>query len=545
MSEAAYRGVSRRMLLAVALVAIVVYLPSIFNGFAYDDIAVLQNDARIHTLKNLAKVFAQPYWADRGREFAIYRPLTSFSFAIDWFVSREYPMWFHIVNVLWHAGACVLLLLVLAELFPPVAALAGALLFAVHPVHVEAVATVVGRAEVMSAAFSFAAALLWLRGGERLRPRTALAVAALYALAMLAKESAAALPAVLVLLDAARGEWSLRPASLAAYLRRRGPALLLLAVALAGELAARQAVVGRMGPAIVDPIFDVAASGADRVRTALSAWPVFLRLLFFPRVLLADYAPRISMPALHWTAGAIAGAVLLAGCVVGGIVALARGRGRAALGLLWFPVAILPVSNLLFPTGIFIAERTLYVPSVALSIGFAGLTALALRAHWGADWRVLAAAAAPLMLVLTARTVVREPEWRNTVTIFAALDRDAPEAFRVQWDLARRARRKGNKLDAATHFARALELWPSRMALVVEAGQNAVELGWTDYARALAAMAQSRWPHDPSVRRLVAAAAKGRPGRSSRPRMAAPSGPRPPGRRADAAGGDAGSPPRL
>ncbi|MBX6362737.1 MAG: hypothetical protein IRZ00_02615 [Gemmatimonadetes bacterium] len=539
MSAPAPGRVSRRMQLAIALMAIVVYLPSIFNGFAYDDVAVVQNDGRIHTLTNLARIFAQPYWADRGTEFAIYRPLTSASFAIDWFVSRGYPMWFHIVNVLWHAGSCVLLLLVLAELFPPVAALGGALLFALHPAHVEAVANVVGRAEVMSAAFAFAAALLWMRSGARLGVRTAVAVAALYALAMLAKESAVTLPALLVLLDAARGEWRVGSSSAAAYLRRRAPALALLGVALAGELAARYAVIGRMGPAVVDPIFDVASSGPDRVRTALSAWPIFLRILFFPRVLLADYAPRISLPALHWTAGAIAGAALLAGCVVGGLVALARGRGRTALGFLWFPVAILPVSNLLFPTGIFVAERTLYVPSVALSIGVAGLTALALRAPWGADWRVLAAAATPLMLVLAVRSVVREPEWRDTATIFAALDRDAPEAFRVQWDLARRARRAGNKVDAAAHFARALELWPNRLALVVEAGQNAVELGWRDYAASLAAMAQARWPRDPSVRRLVAAVARGRAERPLRPRTASPGGSRSLGRRADAGRPDA------
>ncbi|HET9985989.1 MAG TPA: hypothetical protein VFQ38_20485 [Longimicrobiales bacterium] len=494
-----------RLVLALAGVAALVYLPSLRNGFAYDDVPVIPGDPRIHSWAGLLGAFTRPYWAERGAELGLYRPLTSASFGVDWLLGGGAPAWFHAVNVLWHAGACVLAFLLLAELFAPAAALAGALVFAVHPVHVEAVANVVGRAEAMSAVFFLGAALVWMRAGAALSVRRLAAVAALFALALLSKESAATLPAILVLIDAARGEWSARASGLAGYLRRRGPALGVLLAMLAAATAARVAVVGRLSPAAYDPALDVVAGGPERVLTALQAWPVYLRLLLFPRTLLADYGPRILMPAFGWTAAAAAGLALLAALVLGGLVALERGRPAAALGLLWFPVTILPVSNLLFATGILVAERTLYLPSLALSFGVAALGALA-PALRPAARRTLATLAAAAIVALAARSVVREPEWASTDTIFAALLRDRPDSFRAHWIHARAAALAGDPTGARAHYDEALRLWPYRRGLLLEAGEAAVSQGRLEYAAVIARMAVERWPDDPRARALAAAA---------------------------------------
>lgn len=147
----------------VCLAAIAVYALSVRSGFAYDDVPLILLDPRVHSLGNLPAILTQPYWPVGGQELSIWRPLTTLSFAADWAVSGGAPAWFHLSNVLWHAAACILVLCLLHELFAAPAALAGALLFAVHPVHVEAVANVVGRGDVISAVFALAACLLWIR----------------------------------------------------------------------------------------------------------------------------------------------------------------------------------------------------------------------------------------------------------------------------------------------------------------------------------------------------------------------------------------------
>src|SRR5690606_29986906 len=137
----------RAGLVLTCAVALAAYAPSLGNGFAYDDVPVILLDSRVHSLGNLAAILGQPYWPAGGQELAIWRPLTTLSFAVDWALSSGAPLWFHLTNVLWHAAACGLAFLLLSALFTTPAALAGALIFAVHPVHAEAVANVVGRAE--------------------------------------------------------------------------------------------------------------------------------------------------------------------------------------------------------------------------------------------------------------------------------------------------------------------------------------------------------------------------------------------------------------
>src|SRR5207244_3483617 len=148
----------------------------------------------------------------------IYRPLTTLSFLIDWLVSGGQATWFHIMNALWNAAACALAFLLLTEFFELSAALFGALVFALHPVHVEAVANIVGRAEMISAVFMLWACLLWVKRPADRDANVVAKVTALFMLALCAKESAVMLGPLLVLLDFAASRWSLERRSIAHYL---------------------------------------------------------------------------------------------------------------------------------------------------------------------------------------------------------------------------------------------------------------------------------------------------------------------------------------
>ena len=119
-----------------------------------DDVYIVVFNPLIHTPSGIWRAFAHPYWPP---EFAgkMYRPLVVAGFALDRLTASA--MWYHFVNLLWHAGATVAVAALARRWAGETAALVAGLVFAVHPVHVEAVANVVGRAELMAACFSLLA----------------------------------------------------------------------------------------------------------------------------------------------------------------------------------------------------------------------------------------------------------------------------------------------------------------------------------------------------------------------------------------------------
>ena len=501
--------------LAIAVTATAAYLPAVRNGFAYDDVVVVQQDTRIHSLDHIGSIFAGGYW--QSDDLALYRPMTTLSFAIDWAIGNGSATWFHVSNLLLHVVVSILAFFLLARLFARTPAFAGALVFALHPVHVEAVANIVGRAEILSAGFVLAAGLLWTspRNGAFAEPRLAgaggprgpgrtLAIAGLFALGLLSKESAVMLPAVLVLLDIGQG--SVHPGRLRAWLRARAMPMLTLAVVLVCYFWLRAEAIGSVLPARVDPILEVAQTPLHRVFTALQAWPVWMRLLFFPDLLLADYGPRVLGPALWLTAEGVLGLVLMVAIVLGGVTAWRREQHLLSLGLLWFPVTILPVSNLIVPIGVLVAERTLYLPSFVIAMLIAG-TASWIAAHRAAARPLATAALAVVLLALGARTFTRSPEWASTDAIMLALVRDRPDAFRGRWHAARKARAAGQLRRAMAEYDTAIVLWPFRQRLILEAIGFAAEQ--RHYARAfqLAQHAALQWPGDVDVQRQLAGSA--------------------------------------
>lgn len=508
--------------LGIAAAACAVYLPALRNGFAYDDVVVVQQDARIRSLGSIGDIFTGGYW--QNADLALYRPVTTLSFALDHAIGSGSAAWFHASNLLLHAAVSVLAFFLLARLFGLTPALAGALLFAVHPVHVEAVGNIVGRAEMLSAGFVLGACLLWIRprkGGPPI-----LGTALLFALGLLSKESAVMLPVLLVLLDMARSEAPpahadpvperssrsgqagppAHPAWLRTALQSRAAAFVALALVLAGYLWLRAGVLGAFVPGRVDPILEVVQSPLQRVFTALQAWPVWMRLLFIPDVLLADYGPRILAPALSLTMESALGLILLLATVLGGLFAWRRGERLLALGLLWFPVTILPVSNLIVPIGVLVAERTLYLPSFVMAFLVAGLASF-LATRPAKAKQLAAATLAIALLALSARTLMRVPDWASTDTIMAALVRDRPDAFRGRWHAARKAAAAGEASIAMAEYDTAIVLWPYRQRLVLEAIGFAAQQ--REYARAfqLARHAARHWPGDLAVQRQLAGSA--------------------------------------
>ena len=155
---------AKRLYLVVGTAAVVVYLGALWNRFALDDNPVVLFNPLVHSPGGVWRAFLTSYWPPQVGG-GLYRPLTIATYAIDWKIGHV--AWFHAVNVLWHAAASVMVAVLTRRLSGERAALVSGLLFAVHPVHVEAVANVVGRAELMAALFALLAVYAAL-GRDRL-----------------------------------------------------------------------------------------------------------------------------------------------------------------------------------------------------------------------------------------------------------------------------------------------------------------------------------------------------------------------------------------
>ena len=466
--------------LLVAVAAVLVYLNVLGNQLALDDVAIIQQNARVHQLADQAAIWLTPYWPSYGHELGLYRPFAIFAFALQWVLGGGAAWLFHATSILLHATACLLIFRLLRVLVSlPAAALAGALIFAVHPVHVEAVANAVGQADLLAACAVLSALLIAAtrpNGAGVSWPRR-LSICGLFLLGSLAKESTVVLPALLVAVDAAQGRVRAAGGALP-YLRAIGMPVFLMVSAFALVLLLRVEVLGSlMSPSIAPGLPFL--RGEDRVLVALRAIPEYFRLLLFPADLSSDYAPAVIVPVDTVTPLVILGALLL--LVLAALALLTPIRPAAGLPAAWFLLTILPISNLLFPIGVVIAERLLYLPSVALAMVVAyGWRSVAARAS--TPIRLPAYALIAAIMVLGTRAFIRNADWKDGDAMLAALVRDHPESYRAQYALAT-ALLEIDPIKARGYLDLAYRTWPSDPFLLSQIGR--LELATPDFARAV------------------------------------------------------------
>ena len=457
-----------------ALAAFAVYASTLSHQFVYDDLSVIVANPKLHHLANWREILTSPWWP-RG----LYRPFTSLTLAANWTLSPERPFGFHLANALMHAAAAAALCVLATRLMSLPSALAAALLFAVHPVHVEAVANVVGRAEVLATLFVLLSVLAYLRygdltaerGSSRARALAAAGTLGAAVLALASKESAFALPGILLVADWGRARAEGQP--FAARAAGSWPVWTAALLVTIGWLWLRTAVVGELAGDVPAPGL-AGTSVLDRMAIMLAVVPQYLRLLLYPARLSAEYSPAFLPVSTRLGPAGWLGLVSL--LVFAGIAVAARRRAPVVtVGLAWAAVAILVVGNVLVPSGVVLAERTLYLASagVCLAAGW-------LWGSWYARRRGVAVVA--LGLVLAAgflRTSSRAGVWRDEATFFPQLVADAPGSYRADWVAAMLAYERGDSASGERLM---------RSGLAAYTGSAAM---WSDFAVVLER--QRRW----------------------------------------------------
>ena len=451
--------------LAPALVAALVFAGTLGNGLVYDDPMALARAAESPGALAL-------------RRFG----LTYLSLHAERLVWGDWVAGFHLGNVILHAVASGLAgVLALRLGARPWAACAAGLLFAVHPVHAEAVASLENRKEILAMIFVATSVLLWLRGHAW---ATAAALVA-WGLAMHAKEVAAVgLALVLPLADVLIRRLPLRHA-----LARTVPvlALGLVATALYGGN-----VLAQFTPVAVDKATSGAATSAgDALLVFAAAVPSLARLLVFPLTLSADYpTPRPDGPG----DGAVLGGIALVTIAVAGIALAARRAPLAAFALAWTVCMYAPLSTVVPLGPHFVAERYLYVPSFGVCL-LVGLGLDALRGH------AKAAAGATLALLVVAgaaRSMARVPDWHDGLSLWESAARAIPGGTgRIYAELGLALSRADRSAEAIDHFRRSIAAGPEKADTQSNLGLELFKVGDIEASIPHFARAIEIWPENP------------------------------------------------
>ena len=468
MSEPRFNWTLAFLLLLACSVA---YVNTLDGQWVWDDASSVLLHRHVQQPGQLAQLFREDQHAFGRGQGNFYRPLVAASFMMDYALSGgprpdEYdprtlpevsPFLFHITNMLWHFLAALLFLALLHRLGAPRFVKAAApLLFAVHPLHTEAVAYISGRADMMSAVSIFAALCFAVSAIRLQRPiGGTIGAACCFIGGLLSKESTLIYPVLLAVMFVMLTTIT-REREDAAAANVENPRLWRLAplvsslVILVVYLVLRTTVLrfAEGGAAVASPLF-------QRLVETLQSLGLYAQLLFVPVNLHMERTLDNVSPAY-----ALGGALFLALLVVAIVVAWRRGgphNKRIALGFAWFLAAWAPISGV-FPLNAPLAEHWMYVP-------MAGFWWALLEMLWrlcnSAPARRRAAVAAVFLLciVFTAMTAQRNRDWNNNERLFRATLKQNPNTTRVHHNLAvTYDNLKGNYAGARRHYERYLEL---------------------------------------------------------------------------------------
>lgn len=447
------------------------YWNSLLCGFAFDDVSAILDNKDLRPSTPLKNLFLNDFWGTpmaEERSHKSYRPLTVLTFRLNYLLTELAPASYHLLNLLLHAVVCVLFLGVCRIFLDKNSSLVAALLFAVHPIHTEAVTGVVGRAELLSSIFLLAAFLAYTKSTSPDHSIVWMPIAltvVLVAAATLCKEQGITVVGICcvyevfvaqgftlpLLLDTLKhvivGKDGFPYALLQTLLK-----LIVLVISTLLLVIVRVQVIQSQLPVFTR--FDnpaAVSSFPSRQLTFNYLLPVNAWLLLFPSDLCCDWTMG-TIPLVEYALDLrnIATLVFYAFLSLLAFHSL-RYRHRSAktviMALSLMVLPFIPASNLFFPVGFVVAERVLYVPSM----GFCVLVAHGFKTlshKWNLkklSWLLMGV----LLSTHAVKTFHRNWDWESEYTLFTA-------ALKVNKNNAKLWNNVGHALENQNNYATAL-----------------------------------------------------------------------------------------
>ena len=442
--ESESRGITsrnHRAELVACLLALLCYANTLGNGYCYDDNRIVASNPVVSEPGRWADVWTGDYWGsspdgDASRDL-LYRPVAvgSYRMVHSLFGASPFPQ--HLVNVLLHMIVTFLVVRLARRVSeePGVAFFSGAV-FAVLPIHTEAVAAVVGRADLIATLGVLLALVYHYRvffRGERTNPVAgSILICVAVFLAVGAKEAGLAVFPLLILFDA---YWHMQTHQAPRWIHwLRGAIsfrLVYLIVPFALYLTLRYYALGGRWMQVPPPTKTVNmlvdAPFWQHVLGVIQLWGMYLAKTFWPAVLSVKY----SVNALRLATSPADGLVLLgfAGGLLWMLLAIRDTvRQRFALGLLGAAILLsyLPTSNLFVLIRVFLAERTWYLPSVWLVMAAGILVSRLIKV---VPRTYLFGGLCVIITACLVRSTIRNGEWRDNGSLYASAYRDQPDGI--------------------------------------------------------------------------------------------------------------------
>ncbi len=493
---------TRPLLVALALAAAtcVFYAGVLDNAFVnYDDDLYITDPREIEAGLSRESLV----WAFTSIEGANWFPVTRLSWLLDVQLFGVEARGFHASSLLLHVVNSLLLLLALTRLtgaLAPSAFVAG--VFALHPLHVESVAWVAERKDVLSGLFFLLTLAAWLGYARRPGAARYLLVALLFALGLMAKPMLVTLPCVLLLLDVwplgrtplARAATEAAAGARASWARLAGEKLPLLALSAAASAVAVFAQAGdrAMGDLGTLPL-------GWRVANALTSYAAYLGKALWPAdlAIFSPHAALVAPASYSALAAPVFAAALLLAAVTAGALWTLRSRPYLAVGWLWYLGMLVPVIGLVQVGEQRMADRYTYLPFLGLYLAAAfGARDLA-RAR--PALRPALAAAVPLLLFALLGQAWRQvAHWRSSETVFRHALAVTPDNYFAHNHLGRAYENAGQLEPAAEQYRAAIRIRPSAGALS-NLGNVLAKLGDTEQAVASFEAALSIDPDSPNA----------------------------------------------
>ena len=445
--------------LALAALAALPYLSTLRNDFVYDDLEQVLANPYIRNFHHLREIFTSSVWSFMG-DFRgstnFYRPMMSLGYLFCYQLFGPNALGFHLANVLVNVGVVVLFFLLSLRLFRSAAvAFLAASIFALHPIHSEAVNWIAAVTELELAFFYLLTFWLFLASarpvGKCSVPLQAAMVGS-FALTLLSKEQALTLPLLAVLYEHFFRD-DRRETTFLQKFRRYVPLWLLMPV----YLLLRVRYLGGFAPKVPRLVLgtkDVVVSAF-----ALLGWHCWK--LVWPAKLCAYYVfPYKAVVLDLWALGGVLALALWAGA----FIILRRFNRPAAFGVLWLLVTLAPVLNVRWLTSNPFAERYLYLASVGFCwiAGWCGVRVWNLLPPDARPARATLTVVAGVLAVLClVRIVTRNRDWHDNITFYNATLAVSPRAYYIHNNLGTVYWAQGNVAAADKEWRIALRLTPT------------------------------------------------------------------------------------
>lgn len=483
LGEASVKGYSSSLkwvALAIAIFGVLLYANTLGHNYVLDDFSAIKENfvtkRGIEGIPTLWKTHARyGYWNSPGE---LYRPIPMSMFALEWQLAPDQPWLGHLINILLYGLTGAVLFITLAKImkgYNLLLPLLTTLFFMAHPTHVEVVANIKSRDEIVMFLFAILSLNLLWKYLEKADVKILLLSLLCYQLALFSKENAVTFVAIvpLILYFFSRQKLPKIATMTALYML---PALIFILV--------RRAVIGDvLNPgetSLLDNFLVGAPNAGIRYASAFLILGKYLWTLVFPHPLSSDFGYN-QIPLSNWADWRVLSSLLVWTAI--GVYALVRLKTRSlwSFAILFFIVNFSIFTNLVVTIGTSYGDRLLYSASPGFALALALLllkifkigereqTALpaGILQHKSLAW-----AAGAILLLYSAKTFSRNFDWKDSYTLYETDVEISPNAAKLNFHYGLEIIQKGLKAEdphvkkqyfdqGKARFEKAIRIYPS------------------------------------------------------------------------------------